>query len=510
MAFVSSSNNNNTSGAVNTAQAVNTANGVSTVGTQVNAANSTNIDNLSDVVIYAFLASQSNNSQLGHFARECRAPRTQDNRNMESTRRNVPVKTTNSLALVSCYGLGGYDWSDQAKDGPNYVLIAYSTSSSNSEKSKLMILGYTTGLKSVEERLEFFKTNESIYLEDIKKLKFEIHCNEITIRELRKKLETAQREKDGIQLTIEKPKNVSNSINKIIDSQIVDNCKKGLGYNAIPPPHTGLFMPPKPDLYYIVLEEFTSKHAVEILNAKTSEKVPKEKGVIDSGCSRHMTGNMSYLTDYEETNEGYVAFGGNPKRGKITGKGTIRTGKLDFENVYFVKELNFNLFSVSQMCDKKNNVLSNDTEFVVFSHDFKLTDKNHVLLRVPRKNNMYSVDLNNIIPKGGLTCFFAKVTSDESRLWHRMLGHLNFKTMNKLVKGNLVRGLPFKMFENEQTCVACQKGKQHRASYKTKTKNSISLPLHMLHMDLFGPTFVKSLMEKMYFLVVTDDYSRFT
>ncbi|GJS47014.1 putative ribonuclease H-like domain-containing protein [Tanacetum coccineum] len=82
--------------------------------------------------------------------------------------------------------------------------------------------------------------------------------------------------------------------------------------------------------------------------------------------------------------------------------------------------------------------------------------------------------------------------------------------MNKLVKENLVRGLPSKLFENDQTCVACQKGKQHRGSYKSKTENSISFPLHLLHMDLFDPTFVKSLMKKMYCLVVTDDYSRFT
>ncbi|GKD32937.1 putative ribonuclease H-like domain-containing protein, partial [Tanacetum coccineum] len=197
----------------------------------------------------------------------------------------------------------------------------------------------------------------------------------------------------------------------------------------------------------------------------------QDKGVIDSGCSRHMTGNISCLTDYEDIDGGYVAFGGNPKGGKITGKCTIKTGNLDFEN---------------------------------------LIDESQVLLRVPRKNNMYSVDLKNIVPKGGLTCLFAKATSDESKLWHRRLGHLNFKTMNKLVKGNLVRGLPSKLFENDQTCVACQKGKQHRASCKSKTKNSISLPLHLLHMDLFGLTFVKSLMKKMYCLVVTDDYSRFT
>ncbi|GKD82425.1 putative ribonuclease H-like domain-containing protein [Tanacetum coccineum] len=82
--------------------------------------------------------------------------------------------------------------------------------------------------------------------------------------------------------------------------------------------------------------------------------------------------------------------------------------------------------------------------------------------------------------------------------------------MNKLVKENLVRGLPSKLFENDQTCVACQKGKQHRASCKSKIVSIISQPLHMLHMDLFGLTFVKILMKKMYCLVVTDDYSSFS
>ncbi|GJT87699.1 putative ribonuclease H-like domain-containing protein [Tanacetum coccineum] len=236
----------------------------------------------------------------------------------------------------------------------------------------------------------------------------------------------------------------------------------------------------------------------------------QEKGVINSGCSRHMTGNKSYLLDYDEIDGGFVAFGGDPKGGRITGKGKISTGKLDFEDVYFVKELKFNLFSVSQMCDKKNNVLFTDTECVVLSPDFKLLDENHVLLRVPRKDNMYSVDLKNIVPSGGLTCLFAKATLDESNLWHRRLGHINFKTLNKLVRGNLVRGLPSKIFENNHTCVACQKGKQHKASCKTKTVSSISQPLQWLHMNLFGPTFVKSLMKKVYCLVVTDDYSSFS
>ncbi|GJU55860.1 putative ribonuclease H-like domain-containing protein, partial [Tanacetum coccineum] len=163
-----------------------------------------------------------------------------------------------------------------------------------------------------------------------------------------------------------------------------------------------------------------------------------------------------------------------------------------------------------KMCDKKNYVLFNDSECLVLSPNFKLPDESQILLKIPRKGNMYSFDVKNIVPKENLTCLVAKATLDESILWHRRLGHINFKNMNKLVKENLVRGLPLKHFENDQTCVACLKGKQHRASCKSKVLNPITKPLFMLHMDLFGPTFVSSLMHKRYCLVVTDDYSMFT
>nr|GEV11113.1 ribonuclease H-like domain-containing protein [Tanacetum cinerariifolium]GEV17070.1 ribonuclease H-like domain-containing protein [Tanacetum cinerariifolium] len=152
----------------------------------------------------------------------------------------------------------------------------------------------------------------------------------------------------------------------------------------------------------------------------------KNKRVINSGCSRHMTGNMSYLSDFKEFNGGYVAFGGNPKGGKIFDKGKIRTGKLDFNDVYFVKEIKFNLFSVSQMCDKKNNVLFADTECIVLSLVFKLPDENQMLLRVLKENNMYNVDLKNIVPSGDLTCLFAKETLDESNLWHKRIPSIGF------------------------------------------------------------------------------------
>ncbi|GJY29792.1 putative ribonuclease H-like domain-containing protein [Tanacetum coccineum] len=235
----------------------------------------------------------------------------------------------------------------------------------------------------------------------------------------------------------------------------------------------------------------------------------KHKGIVDSGCSRHMTRNKAYLAEYQDFNGGPVTFGGS--KGYITGKGKIKTGKLDFEDVCFVKELqHFNLFSVSQICDKKNKVLFTDSECLVLSPEFKLPDENQVLLRIPRQNNMYSFNLENIVPSGGLACLIAKATIDESNKWHRRLGHVNFKNLNKLVKGNLVRGLPSKIFQNDHTCVACQKGKQHKASCKAKSVSSISHSLQLLHMDLFGPTSVRSLNHKTYCLVITDDFSRFS
>ncbi|GJV12616.1 ribonuclease H-like domain-containing protein [Tanacetum coccineum] len=286
IAFVSLNSTNSTNGAVNTAH------GATTASTQTTAINSTIIDNLSDVVICAFFASQPNSPQLdnkdlqqinldnleemdlrwqmamltlrarrflkntgrkfstngtetigfdkskvecynfhkrGHFARECRAQEPK-NRNRENTRRVVPVDTTTSNALVSCNG-SGYDWSDQVKEG----------------------------LESVEARLLVYKKNESVYEEDIK-------------------------------LTVENFENSSKSLSKLIDCQIVDKCKIGLGYNVVPPPYTGNFMPPKLDLSFSGLEEFVNKpivsdptvsepiikkHTVETSEAKASVDKPK-------------------------------------------------------------------------------------------------------------------------------------------------------------------------------------------------------------------------------------------
>nr|GEV09480.1 hypothetical protein [Tanacetum cinerariifolium] len=446
MVFLSSTNSS-TNGAVNT------ANGVSTASTKVNVVFYTNIDNLSDAVISTFLdvfkmqiamltmraikfmkktkrklivngketlgfdmskVECYNCHKRGHFTRECKALRNQDNKHKESTRRSVPMETLASIALVSCDGLGGYDWSDQGEEGPNYALMAYTSLSSDSKKG----LGY-----------ENYNAVPPLYTGNFMPLKPDLSYTSLDEFAVKPVVEnkSSKVETKAVRKNTDAP---------IIEEWVSDDKEE----NVSQPEIIKKIVWPS-----IVKKEFVKPRQQEKTARKTVKKGNpqmdlQDKGVIDSGCSRHMIGNMSYFTDYEEIDRGYVAFRGNPKGGKITRKDSIKTGKLDFENVYFVRELKFNLFSVLQICDKKNSVLFNDTECIVLPPNFKLIDESHVLLRVPRKNNMYSFDLKNIVPKGDLTYLFEKATFDESKLWHRRLGYLNFKTMNKLVKENLVRG----------------------------------------------------------------------
>ncbi|GJX17081.1 putative ribonuclease H-like domain-containing protein [Tanacetum coccineum] len=195
---------------------------------------------------------------------------------------------------------------------------------------------------------------------------------------------------------------------------------------------------------------------------------------------RHMTGNKSLISQNYQDFDGriFVLFAGSSKDVKIQGK----VIKLELE-IWTLRmctcENNFSLIllqcppDVLHVTKNKNSVLFTETECLILSPDFKLRDENQVMLKIPRKDNMYSFDLKNIVLSKGLTCLIAKATNDESKLWHTRLGHLNFKTLNKLVKGNLVRGLPSKTFENDHTCVACQKGKQHKATNRTNSNAGI-------------------------------------
>nr|GEU69651.1 hypothetical protein [Tanacetum cinerariifolium] len=331
------------------------------------------------------------------------------------------LETTDANALVAQDGFG-YDWSDQAEDGPtNFALMAYtssgSLSSSNSDtESRFNVRAYKAGLESVEARLDVYKKNKVVFEEDIKILKIDIMFKDNALTELRKKFEKAKKGRDDFKLTLEKFENSSKNLGKLLDSQEL---------------HA-----PKPDLILVDVEKYvvneTVSHSedeketktkskkrkpsfakVEFVKPNEQVKTPresvkqeehnkqakhlrknsqspkgqlngqrvvrpvgnnnrKEKGVINSGRSRHMTGNMSYLSEYEEIYGGYVAFGGDPKGGKII-----------------------------------------DTKCVVLSPDSKLLDESQVLLRVLRKNNMYSVNLKNVAPSGGIKKEFSVASTPQ-------------------------------------------------------------------------------------------------
>ncbi|GJS64845.1 ribonuclease H-like domain-containing protein [Tanacetum coccineum] len=455
VAFVSSNITSNTN------EAVKTAHGVSAANSKANASTLPNVDNLSDDVIYSFFAKDGLDVADGNAdnerkeisqedRKESRAPKQQDNRNREITRRTVLIEETTSNALVSQCDRFGYDWSDQAEEGPtSFALMAYTSSSSSSSNTKVNDK-YKTGEgyhavpppyigkymppkpnvtsvpdiatskaktseskpKSISEPLiedwisdsedenetgPKFKHRRSSFTK-VEFVKSNEHVK--SPRESVKKVENNKQAKYP-RKNSQSPRGNQRNWNNLMTQKLGSNFefKNKTCYVC------GSFN------HLIKDCDFYEKKMAEKPvwnNAKRGNPQLEfqEKKVINSGCSRYMIGNMSYLSDYEKIDGGYVAFGGDPK---------------------------------GEICDKKNNVLFTDTECVVLSSDFKLLDESQVLLRVPRKDNMYNVDLRNVVPQGGLTCLFAKATLDESNLWLRRLVHINFKTMNKLVRGNLTR-----------------------------------------------------------------------
>nr|GEX07772.1 hypothetical protein [Tanacetum cinerariifolium] len=466
LAFVSSSNTDSTTDSVS-AVAI-----VFAVYTILHVSSLPNVNSLSNAVIYSFFASQSSSPWKGHFARECRPPK--DSRRSgaaEPQRRTVP--------------------SYQAEEEPaNYALMDFSSSSSSSdnETNEKTGLGYNSQVFtqamfdcndyfSLESDCETWSPN-ALYdrptapiiedwvsnSEDESETKAPqflpsfVQSSE-QVKTPRHSVQPVETSIPAATPTPASPKSASSGKTRnrkaCFVCKSVDHLIKDCDYHAkkIAQPTLRNYAHRGNHKQFSPLTHSTpQKHIVPTVVLTQSklgnpQHALKDKGVIDSGCSRHMTRNMSYLSDFEELNGGYVTFGGNLKGGKISGKGKIKTGKLDFDDVYFVKELKFNLFSVSQMCDKQNSVLFIDTKCLVLSPDFKLPDESQVLLRVPRENNMYNVNLKNIVPSGDLTCLFSKATINESNLWHRRLGHINFKTINELVtdplgkfKGNVDEG----------------------------------------------------------------------
>ena len=228
----------------------------------------------------------------------------------------------------------------------------------------------------------------------------------------------------------------------------------------------------------------------------------KGRWYLDSGCSRHMTGDKSMFASLNPKDGGFVTFGDNSK-GKIIGIGNVgKEPSPIIENVLLVDGLKHNLLSISQLCDKGNKVIFDKNMCTI--ENIK-DDK--TLFIGQRIENVYVFKIDDVEPTNG-TCLSAM--NDNGWLWHRRLGHAHIDLISKLAKKELVIGLPKISFEKDRLCGACQQGKQTKVSFKSKNIVSTSRPLQLLHMDLIGPSRTMSLGGKLYILVIVDDFSRFT
>ncbi|GKE27358.1 retrovirus-related pol polyprotein from transposon TNT 1-94, partial [Tanacetum coccineum] len=262
------------------------------------------------------------------------------------------------------------------------------------------------------------------------------------------------------------------------------------------------------------LDNETSKPAVTLVYLRKPRKsiisvpVSKSKVVqivlwyLESGCSKHMTGDRSQLTNFVNNFLGTVKFG-NDHVAKILGYGDYQIGNLTISRVYYVKGLGHNLFSVGKFCDSNLEVAFR--QHTCFIRNLKGVD----LLTGSQGNNLYTLYLGDMMVSSPI-CLLSKASKTKSCLWHRRLSHLNFGAINHLAIHGLVRGLPKLKFEKDHLCSACAMGKSKKKPHKPKSKDTNEEKLYLLHMDLCGPMCIASVNGKKYILVIIDDYSRFT
>ncbi|GKA27928.1 putative ribonuclease H-like domain-containing protein [Tanacetum coccineum] len=424
----------------------------------------------------------------GHFARECPSKGTNDGKKRDSFYQDQGArkKEQNQNCLLTMDD-GVVNWGEHTEEevetNPELMVT----------RSK-KILAYDQAVKEIRAQVITFQKQQLSLNEQLTFQANELYEKDENLKRYRRIGMKAVKEKEQLQKTVDSWKDSSKNLWRLVDSGMSSTSKVGLGYEIKSNDEVLSYEEEMNSTVFNCTEEdFIDKPLYNRFSKTDSFK----------GVPHPLTGDYTPKPQ-QEIDESLAKV-------YITGKGRIRVGNLDFDSVSFVKELgHFNLFSISQICDKQHKVLFTETECLVVSPDFKMPDENQILLKVPRQHNMYSFDMKTPSLTKDYACLIAKATSDESKLWHRRLGHINFKNLNKLVKGNLVRGLPSKVFRNDHTCVACQKGKQHKASCKAKLERTITEPLHTLHMDLFGPTSVKSINHASYCLVITDDCTRFS
>ncbi|GKD18202.1 ribonuclease H-like domain-containing protein [Tanacetum coccineum] len=300
--------------------------------------------------------------KMGHFARECRGPRNQDNRNrnQDSSRRTVNVEETSSKAMVAIDG-AGFDWSFMADEEvpTNMALMAFSDSEVYNDKTctntclksfetlktqydnlriefnkfEFNLTTYKRGLASVEEQLVFYKKNKVMFYDQIDVLKRDTLFKDSVINAPKSEIEKLKKEKEKQTVFPTKIESAKQQEKPARKPDVIDLSNYGLEEFQQPE-----FKDYGPKASKSVCKD-TSNKVKKTPDAPLGHPQKEDQGYVDSGCSRHMTSNMSYLSNFKEFDGGYVTFGGGAKGGKITGKGTLKMGKLDFEDVYFVKEL---------------------------------------------------------------------------------------------------------------------------------------------------------------------------
>jgi hypothetical protein len=228
-------------------------------------------------------------------------------------------------------------------------------------------------------------------------------------------------------------------------------------------------------------------------------KQKKRGWYVDSGCSKHMTGDRDRFLTLRKERDGSVSFG-NDDSAKIIGKGTVRIGNKNTkeENVLLVEDMKHNLLSVSQMCDQGHKVTFDSQKC-----EIRKEGSGKLIATAARTSSNIYV-LSEI---GNEKCFLGK--EDESWLWHRRMGHIHFDNLVKVSKREAVREIPQITKPTNTLCKHCQQGKQTKTRFKSK-EYSTTRPLEIVHIDLVGPTTTKGLKGEKYFMLLVDDYTRMT
>ncbi|GJW28602.1 retrovirus-related pol polyprotein from transposon TNT 1-94, partial [Tanacetum coccineum] len=237
----------------------------------------------------------------------------------------------------------------------------------------------------------------------------------------------------------------------------------------------------------VVPPKKTTSHSVE--TQKPELKVVQiVLWYLDSGCSKHMTGNRFQLMNFDSKFLGIVRFE-NDHIAKIIGYGDYELGNVTISRLYYVEGLGHNLFSVGQFCDL-------DLEVAFWKNTCFICNLEGVdLLSGSRNTNLYIISLDDMLKTSSI-CLLSKASKTKSWLWHHCLSHLNFGTLNKLAKDGLARGIPRLKFQKDHLCSACALGKSKKSSHQPKAEDTNQEKLYLLHMDLCGPMCVASINSK--------------